>query len=273
MPDTGESAVPPYVDTTRPHPARVYDYWLGGKDNYPVDEELGARILALEPGVRDLARANRAFMRRVTGWAAGEGIRQFLDIGTGIPTEPNLHQVSQAIAPESRVVYCDNDPIVLAHAEALMTGTPQGATAYIQADFRDPAKILEQAAETLDLSEPVQLSLIALLHFVSDEQGAREVTARLADELAPGSTLVITHASYPPGAEWKEDTGKLYEGSRVMPALRSEEEIRTLFRDFTLVEPGLVHASAWRPELDGSASEGAGLAASLPFYAGVGRKG
>ncbi|GAA3306644.1 hypothetical protein GCM10020295_63400 [Streptomyces cinereospinus] len=131
------------IDTSRPHPARMYDWYLGGKDNYPIDEELGRQMLALDPRVPVMARVNRAFMHRATRWLAGNGVRQFLDIGTGIPTEPNLHQIAQSVAPDARVVYCDNDPIVLAHAAALLRGTPEGVTEYLQADVREPAAIIE----------------------------------------------------------------------------------------------------------------------------------
>ncbi|MFH9491807.1 SAM-dependent methyltransferase [Streptomyces halstedii] len=271
MSGTDESATSPVIDTSKPHPARMYDFWLGGKDNYPVDEELGRRMMAIEPGVRDVARANRAFMRRVTRWAAGDGIRQFLDVGTGIPTEPNLHQVAQAVAPGARVVYCDNDPIVLAHAEALMQGTPEGATAYAQADVREPEHILEQAAEILDFSRPVQLSLVALLHFVSDEQGAYELVGRLAEGLAPGSRLVITHAGYIPGDDRLGEVDNQYRSGRITLALRSREDIARFFGGFDVLEPGLVRPDLWRPELD--EEPGTRLDPSVAFYAGVARKG
>ncbi|GGW48083.1 hypothetical protein GCM10010503_26410 [Streptomyces lucensis JCM 4490] len=148
---TGTEPAAAYIDTTRPHPARVYDWFLGGKDNYPVDEELGRRITAIDQGALRAARANRAFMHRATRTLAESGVRQFLDIGTGIPTAPNLHQIAQSVTPGARVVYVDNDPIVLAHAHALLRGTPEGATEYVQADARDPSTILERAAPVLDL--------------------------------------------------------------------------------------------------------------------------
>ncbi|MFJ4436798.1 SAM-dependent methyltransferase [Streptomyces sp. NPDC088923] len=265
------ASAPAVIDTSTPHPARVYDFYLGGKDNYPADEELGRRMLALEPGVRDMARSNRAVMRRVTRWAAEEGMRQFLDIGTGIPTAPNLHQVAQEVAPEARVVYCDNDPIVLAHAEALMTGTPEGVTAYVQGDAREPGKILEEAAKILDFDRPVQLSLIALLHFISDEQGAHEIVATLRDALAPGSQLVVTQAGFKANDARVDEADERYRAGRITLALRPREEIARFFEGFTFVEPGLVGPDNWRPEL-GDLPDKLLDTATLPFWVGVARK-
>ncbi|CAM5462742.1 SAM-dependent methyltransferase OS=Streptomyces griseomycini OX=66895 GN=FHS37_000925 PE=4 SV=1 [Streptomyces griseomycini] len=190
---TGTEPVAARIDTSRPHPARVYDWFLGGKDNYPVDEELGRHIMSVDGTARHVARTNRWFMQRVTRWLAGRaGIRQYLDIGTGIPTEPNLHQVAQRIAPESRVVYADNDPIVLGHAEALLRSTPEGLTAYIEADVRRPDRILEQARESLDFTRPLALSLVALTHFLGDEDDPHGLVARLVDALPSGSHLVLS---------------------------------------------------------------------------------
>lgn len=272
LPMSHPDTTPGVIDTSKPHPARVYDFYLGGKDNYPVDEELGRQMLALEPGVRDMAHSNRAFMRRVTRWAAGEGIRQFLDIGTGIPTEPNLHQVAQAVAPGARVVYCDNDPIVLAHAEALMSGTPEGATTYVQGDVLAPEKILEQAAEVIDFSRPVQLSLIALLHFVSDEQGAYEVVNRLKEALAPGSQLVIAQAGFKADDVRVDEADARYRAGRITLALRPREDIARFFDGFGFVEPGLVGPDDWRPGL-GELPEKSLDTTVLPFWVGAARKG
>lgn len=171
------------------------DWFLGGKDNYPVDEAMARQLLALDSRGREMARVNRAFMHRATRWLSANGVRQFLDIGTGIPTEPNLHQIAQQAAPDSRVVYCDNDPIVLAHADALLRSTPAGATEYIEADARHPQTILERAGKVIDFSRPVALSLVALLHFVDDEDGAYEVLGRLMGELSSGSYLVVSHVT------------------------------------------------------------------------------
>jgi hypothetical protein len=243
---TGPSVL---IDTSKPHPARMYDWYLGGKDNYPVDEELGRQMLALEPRVPVMAKVNRAFMHRATRWLAGQGIRQFLDVGTGIPTEPNLHQVAQEVAPDARVVYCDNDPIVLAHAAALLHGTPQGATDYLQADVRDPDTILEGARTTLDLTRPVALSLIALLHFVTDEDGAHDLVRRLLADLPSGSYLVMTHATadFTP-EESVVATEKLKAGG-VTLALRSREEFARFFDGLELVDPGVEVVHRWHPEL------------------------
>lgn len=200
---TGHGSGADRIDTTRPHPARVYDWFLGGKDNYPVDEELGRQIAGLSPHTKRIARHNRWFMHRAMRWLAGEaGMRQFLDIGSGIPTEPNLHRIVRNTAPDARVVYVDNDPIVLTHAEALLSGGAAGATAYLEADVREPARILELAADVIDFERPVALSLIALLHFIDDgdsggegegmRDGAYALVERLTDRLPAGSCLVLS---------------------------------------------------------------------------------
>ncbi|MGW4750413.1 SAM-dependent methyltransferase, partial [Streptomyces sp. NPDC004290] len=181
-----------HIDTSRAHPARVYDWLLGGKDNYPVDEAVGE---TLPPEARDAARQNRAFMHRAAAYLAAQGVDQFLDIGTGIPTEPNLHQIVQRAVPTARIVYADNDPIVLRHAEALLRSTPEGRTAYIQADAREPEKILAAAGDTLDFAQPIALSLVALLHLVADEDDPYRIVAELLRPLAPGSCLALSHAT------------------------------------------------------------------------------
>ncbi|MEU1512647.1 SAM-dependent methyltransferase [Streptomyces sp. NPDC005811] len=247
---TGQEPAPAVeIDTSKPHPARMYDWYLGGKDNYPVDEAMGRQMLALDPRVPVMARVNRAFMHRATRWLAHNGVRQFLDIGTGIPTEPNLHQVAQEIAPDARVVYCDNDPIVLAHAAALLRSTPGGATEYLQADVRDPAAIVEGARKTLDLTRPVALSLVALLHFVPDEDGAHELVDRLLAELPSGSYLMMTHATadFTP-EESAAATAKL-KAAGVTLALRSREEFGRFFDGLDLVDPGVAVVPDWHPEL------------------------
>lgn len=254
------------IDTTRPHPARVYDWFLGGKDNYPVDEQLGRQIAAIDGGAPKAARANRAFMRRATRALAAEtGIRQFLDIGTGIPTEPNLHQIAQSVVPDARVVYVDNDPIVLAHASALLRGTPEGVTEYVQADARDPHAILEQAARVLDLDRPVALSLIALLHFVADEDGAHGLVSTLVEALAPGSALVLSTMT----ADFEPENVRrgiaAYAAGGVTLVARSHAEVSTFFRGLDLLEPGIVPVADWRP--DEAPADG-----PISLYGGVARK-
>ncbi|WP_460064418.1 SAM-dependent methyltransferase [Streptomyces sp. YKOK-I1] len=247
---TGQEPAPAVeIDTSKPHPARMYDWYLGGKDNYPVDEAMGRQMLALDPRVPVMARVNRAFMHRATRWLARNGIRQFLDIGTGIPTEPNLHQVAQEIAPDARVVYCDNDPIVLAHAAALLRSTPGGVTEYLQADVRDPATIVEGARKTLDLTRPVALSLVALLHFVPDQDGAHDLVDRLLAELPSGSYLMMTHATADFTPEESAAATEKLKAAGVTLALRSREEFSRFFDGLDLVDPGVAVVPDWHPEL------------------------
>jgi hypothetical protein len=249
----------------------MYDWYLGGKDNYPVDEAMARQMVALEPRLSVMAKANRAFMHRATRWLAGQGIRQFLDIGTGIPTEPNLHQVAQQVAPDARVVYCDNDPIVLAHAAALLRSTPEGVTQYLQADARDPATILGGARRDLDLTRPVALSLLALLHFISDEDGAHALVSRLLAELPSGSYLVMTHstADFTPKESATTATEKL-QAAGVTLALRSREEFARFFDGLELVGPGVEVIHRWHPELgDPVPGQDDGI---MPGYAAVARK-
>ncbi|GHJ38322.1 SAM-dependent methyltransferase [Streptomyces sp. TS71-3] len=268
--DTADPRDRPGIDTSKPHPARMYDWYMGGKDNYPIDEEMGRQLIALEPRLPVMARVNRAFMHRATRWLANQGIRQFLDIGTGIPTEPNLHQVAQAIAPDSRIVYCDNDPIVLAHAEALLRSAPEGVTAYVQADVRDPDTIVRQAGEILDLDRPVALSLVALLHFIPDGDGAYELVERLMSELPSGSFLMVSHAS----ADFTPDTagqaGDIYRARGVALALRSREQVTRFFDGLELADPGVVVVPQWRPGL-GEPVPGQDDG-PIPGYAAVARK-
>ncbi|WP_405824859.1 SAM-dependent methyltransferase [Streptomyces sp. NBC_00838] len=238
------------IDTSRPHPARMYDWFLGGKDNYPVDEEMARQLLELNPLGREMAKCNRAFMHRATRWLGDTaGVRQYLDIGTGIPTEPNLHQIAQEVASDSRVVYTDNDPIVLRHAEALLRSSPEGLTEYIQADAREPDRIVEQAGKILDFGKPVALSLIALLHFVPDEDGAHELVRKLLEPLASGSYLVISHVTGDYDPEGSEKAAELYKAKGVPLALRSRDEVGRFFDGLELVDPGVCLVAEWRPEL------------------------
>jgi hypothetical protein len=261
---------PTTIDTSRPHPARVYDYILGGKNNYPVDEQLAVQVLDIDPGVRDSARINRLFMHRATEWLARAGTRQFLDIGTGIPTEPNLHQVAQRIAPDSRVVYTDNDPIVLRHAEALLRSTPEGATHYLEADVREPGKIIELATEVLDLSRPVALSLISLMHFIPDEDGAYDLVHGLMDALAPGSHLVFSHATSDGSEEEAQRVVALYREGGVTLRPRTRAEVARFFHGLEPVGPAPVLVSHWQP--DAEEEELAPDSPPVTVYAGLARK-
>ncbi|MEV5436811.1 SAM-dependent methyltransferase [Streptomyces sp. NPDC052682] len=269
---TGSDAVSPGIDTSRPHPARVYDWWLGGKDNYPVDEELARKILAADPTVLRGARANRRFMQRAVRTVAEAGTRQFLDIGTGIPTEPNLHQVAQGVAPEAKVVYADNDPIVLRHAEALLRGTPEGATEYVHADVRDIDTLLRRAGEVLDLREPVALSLVALTHYLDDDPDGDDVYGLLrayVAALAPGSHLILSQvtADLNPQAVGKAAEHFRRGGTPFHP--RSLTEFSRFFDGLELLGPGVIPVHGWRPEPEDVAAQAEGI---VPVYAGVARK-
>ncbi|MFR9727492.1 SAM-dependent methyltransferase [Streptomyces sp. MS19] len=244
------------IDPNRPDPARVYDWFLGGKSSYAVDEAAGRGVERMWPGVRIAARANREFLGRAIRWLTAEaGVRQFLDIGTGIPTEPNIHQIAQAIAPETRVAYTDNRLIVLRYAEVLMQGTPEGRTAYLHADFCDPASILAspRLAEVLDLSQPVALCLNALLHYIADDEAAGVDALALVrtyvDALPPGSYLLITHVT----PDFDPDTfARVTAGDRAATGqtgqVRTKAEIERFFAGLEMVEPGLVPPQDWRPE-------------------------
>jgi hypothetical protein len=264
---SGSAAEPPSFDITIAHPARVYDYLLGGKDNYEADRETAEQAIAAAPNILEGVRANRAFLRRAVQYLVGEaGIRQFLDVGTGLPTADHTHEVAQAIAPESRIVYVDNDPIVLAHARALLDSRPEGATDYIDADARDTDTILREAARTLDFSQPVAVMALLVLQYIPDSDGPRQVVSRLMDAVPSGSYLTIS------------DTTRDIDASRVAGAasrlnagmgptrltLRTRAEIAGFFDGLDLVEPGLVPLPQWRSRTS--------LATPIPAYAGIGRK-
>jgi hypothetical protein len=240
------------IDMTKPHPARRYDYWLGGKDNFQADREAAEAIAAVFPHIRTAARENRAFMRRAVRHLAGEaGIRQFLDIGTGLPTANNVHDVAQGIAPESRIVYVDNDPLVLTHARALLTSSEQGATAYIDADVRTPEKILFDPAvkDTLDWSEPVALLLVAVLHFVEDSEDPWGIVNQLVSALPAGSYLVLSHATFDPlDRETIEAMNAVNADIRPLFSPRPLREVSRFFDGLELLEPGIVSVSDWRAE-------------------------
>ncbi|GAA3986590.1 SAM-dependent methyltransferase [Streptomyces plumbiresistens] len=269
---TGSDAASARIDTSRPHPARVYDWWLGGKDNYPVDEELARKILAVDDTVLRGARANRRFMQRATRVVAEAGIRQFLDIGTGIPTEPNLHQVAQGVAPESRVVYADHDPIVLRHAEALLHGSAEGSTDYIHADVRDPDTILRLAAQSLDFGQPVALSLVALTHYLGDAADGDDVHGllkRYVEFLAPGSYLVLSQVTPDLNPEAIQKAAEHFRRSGTPFFPRSLAEFSRFFDGLELLGPGVIPVSGWRPEPEDVAVQAEGI---VPVYAGVARK-
>jgi hypothetical protein len=238
------------IDSSRAHPARVYDVFLGGKDNYPVDREAAKAALAANPrGYLDV-RHNRDFLRRAVGYLAGKaGIRQFLDIGTGLPTQENVHQIAQRTAPESRIVYVDNDPVVLAHARALLVSNPEGRTDYIDADLRDPSRILREAKRTLDFDQPVALVLVAILHFVEDQE-AYDVVKQLLEALPSGSYLVMSHLTADMNPIQIGKVAKTYEERGFSFVLRSHEEVLRFLADSGLepVEPGIVSAHHWRPD-------------------------
>ncbi|MFI9823978.1 SAM-dependent methyltransferase [Streptomyces sp. NPDC052013] len=254
------------IDTTRPHSARFWNYFIGGKDNYKIDREVGDQIKEIFPGLVDVAVTSRQFLGRAVRYLAGEqGIRQFLDVGTGLPTADNTHEVAQRVAPDARIVYVDNDPIVLTHANALLTSTPEGRTAYLDADLHDPESVLRAAAGTLDFSQPVALMILNTLGHVAEYEEARALVRRLMSGLAAGSYLVIcdgTATSEPmiaAAAAYKESGAVPYH-------VRSVEEITGLFDGLTLVEPGVVRVPEWRPE------GGDGGPSDVDAYCGVARK-
>ncbi|MFF4347104.1 SAM-dependent methyltransferase [Streptomyces sp. NPDC001530] len=269
---SGSESAPSPIDTSRPHPARVYDWWLGGKDNYPVDEELARKILAADGTAVRGARANRRFMHRATRAASEAGIRQFLDIGTGIPTEPNLHQVAQAVAPESKVVYADNDPIVLRHAEALLHGSAEGTTDYVHADVRDPETILRLAGEFLDFAQPVALSLVALTHYLGDAADGDDVYGllkRYVEVLAPGSWLVLSQVTSDISTEGVQKAAEHFRRSGTPFYPRSLTEFSRFFDGLELLGPGVIPVYGWRPEAEDVAAQAEGI---VPVYGGVARK-
>jgi hypothetical protein len=263
---------PPGIDVSRPHPARIYDYFLGGKDNFAADRETAGQVLENWATVRTAVRENRAFLNRAVRFLAEEaGIRQFLDIGTGLPSASNVHEVAQAVAPECRVVYVDNDPIVLAHARALLTSDPRGACAYIDADLHDPDAILNHPATrgTLDFSQPIALMLVAVLHFIPDADEPRRMVQALVDALAPGSYFTASHATDEHNKEQLAGAGRAYSDRGISGALRTAEEFSQLaFTGLDLVEPGVVLVSDWRPEADRVRP----MPAEVSTYGGVARK-
>ncbi len=260
--------VPPGVDSSVPNSARVWNYWLGGKDNYAADRETGDHVLAALPIMGTIAREDRAFLGRAVRYVTGQGIRQFLDIGTGIPTADNTHQVAQGLAAESRIVYVDNDRVVLAHARALLTSTPPGSTVFIDADLRDPDGILAAAAQTLDFGQPVAVMLLAILGHLGEDDDPHAVVARLMDAVPSGSYLVVSHP-IDTSAEMNEAARVWNEASPVKIWPRSRAEIARFFTGLELLEPGVVSLPEWRPDGPGADGEPGVM---VPHFCGVGRK-
>ncbi|KOG42491.1 SAM-dependent methyltransferase [Streptomyces resistomycificus] len=244
------------IDTSVPHSPRIWNYWLGGKDNYPVDQKAGDAYTAVFPGIVTIARSSRAFLRRTIEYLVNEaGIRQFLDVGTGLPTADNTHEVAQGLAPEARIVYVDNDPLVLAHARTLLHSTPEGATAYVDADALDPDRVLTAAARTLDLTRPTALVLSNILGHVPDDEQARSVVTRLMTALPSGSYLSVNDGSrgIDPVFERAQDA---YNDSGAAPyVLRTVDQITAFFDGLELVEPGVVSVPLWRPDPSSSAPD------------------
>jgi hypothetical protein len=268
---SGPEPAVPGIDTSRPHPARMYDYYLGGKNHFAADRETAEKGLASWQAGRLAARENRAFLGRAVRFLAEEaGIRQFLDIGTGLPTTSNVHEVAQAVAPAARVVYADNDPLVLAHARALLTSSPEGRTAYIHADLRDPRSVLSDPAvlEVLDFGQPVALMLVAVLHFVPDEFEPARVLATLTDALPTGSYLVASHITGEHDPDGPAAGARAYRAAGLPAQLRDSGQFAQLaFSGLDLVPPGVVLVSEWRPEGDGPRP----TPAEVSWYGGVAR--
>jgi O-methyltransferase involved in polyketide biosynthesis len=257
------------LDPAVSHSARIWNYWLGGKDNYAVDRAAGDKVAEMLPIIVVQARADRAFLGRAIRHLAGEaGIRQFLDVGTGLPTADNTHEVAQRVAPESRIVYVDNDPLVLVHARALLTSTPEGKTDYIQADLRDPDTILAQAASTLDLAKPTALLLLGVLHHIPDSAEAYSIVRQLTAALAPGSFLAINHSTSAISGKAMEEAVRHWNevGTPTM-TLRTPEQVTAFFAGMELLPPGVVSCSRWRPEV----GPGGELPAEVDEFCGVAR--
>jgi hypothetical protein len=255
------------IDTSRPHPARMYDYYLGGKDNYEVDREAAEQVIKLVPDAPTSARANRDFMHRAVRTVVSGGIRQIIDIGTGIPTSPNTHEVARGIDPGVKVAYVDNDPIVSVHAGAKLTNT--GNTGFVLADLRDPQAILDHQVirGLIDFDQPVALMLISVLHFITQEEDPIGIIATLSEAFPAGSALIVTHATADLRREEHGDARDVYKNATVPLTVRTRAEVEGLFRDFDLVEPGVVQLPLWRP--DGALPTEDELA-RVHMYGGVG---
>ncbi|MFF1378925.1 SAM-dependent methyltransferase [Streptomyces sp. NPDC058308] len=253
------------IDTSRPHPARIYDYLLGGKDNYEVDQEAADALAAVAPEVRIGVRANRAFLQRAVRYVVGSGVRQILDVGTGLPTSPNVHETAQEVAPDVRVAYVDNDPIVKSHADALLSRS--GATSIVLGDLRDPRAVVDHpdVRRIVDFDEPVALLLVAVLHFLTDAERPDRVVAELRDALPAGSFLVLSHATG--DFADRSEAQAVYKKATATLNLRTRAEVERLFDGFELVEPGLAQVPFWRPD-----APPAERSREIGFYGGVARK-
>ena len=260
---------PPELDTTVPHSARIWNYWLGGKDNYAVDRAAGDQFLRTFPEIAVIARATRAFMQRAVRYLAAEaGVRQFLDVGTGLPTFNSTHEIAQQVAPESRIVYVDNDPVVLLHAHALLRSSPHGATDYLDADMRDPEAIISGAAKTLDFTQPIAVMLLGVLHLISDDEDPWTIVARLMDAVPSGSYLVITHPASDLLPETQGEASRRYnQNVATHQTLRTHAEVARFFDGLEVLEPGLVQWHLWRPD-----PEDAAPGDFKSGHCGVGRK-
>ena len=238
------------IDASVPHSARIWNYWLGGKDNYAVDREAGDAWLAIHPEITVIARETRAFLNRSVRYLAGEvGIRQFLDVGTGLPTADNTHEVAQRVAPDARIVYVDNDPLVLAHARALLTSTPEGSTRYLHADMHDSAALIEGAAEILDFEQPVAVYFMGVLGHIHDLEEAQTLVKGLMDRVSPGSYLTICDSTHPAASGAFQQAQEEYADTGAVAYWnRYPEEIASFFDGLEWVEPGFVSVPTWRPE-------------------------
>ncbi|MBM9507137.1 SAM-dependent methyltransferase [Actinacidiphila acididurans] len=256
------------IDTSRPHPARMYDYFLGGRDNYEVDREAAHRVLEVVPDVVDGARANREFLRRAVRYLAHSGIRQIIDIGTGIPTSPNTHEIAHEVSRDVRVAYIDNDPIVARHADARLLGT--GNTGFFLGDMRDPSSILEHPTidRLIDVKEPIALLLVSVLHFVPDDEDPAGMIAAYRDALPAGSLLVLSHATADFHQDVAADVLEVYKKATASLTARTHAEVLALFDGFELVEPGLVQVPLWRPDGPAPSEE---YLRKVGVYGGIGR--
>ncbi|TQE35149.1 SAM-dependent methyltransferase [Streptomyces ipomoeae] len=273
--DFPSSSLNSRIVTTRPSAARIWNYWLGGGDYYEVDRKAGDEIRRLHPSIRDYARADRQFLgRAVRHLAADVGIRQFLDIGAGLPTAENTHEVAQRIAPDARIVYVDNDPLVLVHARALLTSTPEGRTDHVDEDLRNVDSILEHAARTLDLTQPVALLLLDVVAFIRDDEDPYGIVRRLMEALPSGSHLVLSHTITSP--EWPDvDIAAAWWNAHGTPPLnqRTPEAVARFFDGLDLLEPGVVSCTRWRPEPTGDSPPGETREPEeVAMYCGVGGK-